>query len=92
MMYEFKFRTGEVSIDHDKCTDCTAYACVKACSLYGSGILTVQAGRPVLAVAADEARRLCVECLACEHDCLLDGRKALTIVLPIWGLDEWRRT
>lgn len=89
-MYEFEFRTGKVSFDHDKCTDCTTYACVKACSLYGSGILRVQEGKPVLAAAADEAKRLCIECLACEHDCHFQGQKAIIIVLPIPGLDDLR--
>ena len=90
-MYEFEFRTGKVSIDHGKCTNCTTYACVKACSLYGTGILRVKEGKPVLAIASDEAKRLCIECLACEHDCLFEGQKAITIVLPIPGLDEVRR-
>lgn len=90
-MYKFEFRTGKVSIDHGKCTNCTTYACVKACSLYGSGILRVEEGKPVLAIGADEAKRLCIECLACEHDCLFEGQKAITIVLPIPGLDELRR-
>lgn len=89
-MYEFEFRTGKVCIDHGKCTNCTTYACVKACSLYGSGILRVQERKPVLAIGADEAKRLCIECLACEYDCLFEGQKAITIVLPIPGLDELR--
>jgi hypothetical protein len=90
-MYEFEFRTGKVSIDHGKCTNCATYACVKACSLYGSGILRVQQGKPLLAIEVDEAKRLCMECLACEHDCLFEGQKAITIVLPILGLDALRR-
>lgn len=90
MIYEFEFRTGRVSIDHSECARCTTYACVKACSLYGSGILRVQGGRPMLGIPSHEAKRLCIECLACEHDCLHKGRKAVTITLPIPGLDEYR--
>lgn len=91
-MYEFEFRTGKISIAHDDCTDCTTQGCINACNLYGSGILKLQEGKPVLAVRADEAKRLCTECLACEQECLLRGQKALTIVLPILGLDEYRRS
>jgi len=89
-MYEFEFRTGKVSVDHGRCVNCTTYACVKACSLCGSGILRIKEGKLVLAVGSDEAIRLCIECLACEYDCLFEGQKAITIVLPIPGLDELR--
>ena len=89
-MYEFEFRTGKVSIDHSKCTHCTTHACAKACSLYGTGILRIQEGRPLLGIGVDEAKRLCIECLACEHYCLSEGQEAITIALPIAGLDELR--
>ena len=81
-MYEFEFRTGKVSIDYGKCDGCTSFACVKACSLYGRNILRVQGGKPVLSVSHEEARRLCIECLACEQECYSKGQQALTIVLP----------
>ena len=90
-MYTFEFRTGQVSIDHAKCDGCTTFACARACSLYGSGILRIEKGRPVLAVSPGEAKRRCTECLACEISCHFHGRQAITISLPIAGLEEHRR-
>lgn len=87
-LYEFEFRTGRALIDHTKCGGCTSYACVKACSLYGRRILRLQGGKPVLSVPRDEAKRLCIECLACEWDCLSKGKGAITLVLPIQGLED----
>jgi len=91
-MYTFEFRTGKVSIDHAKCGGCTSFACVEACSLYGSGILTIENGKPVLAISPQEAKRRCTECLACEIGCYLHGQQAITISLPLAGLEEFRRT
>ncbi len=90
-MYEFEFRTGWISIDRGKCPGCTTHACVTACSLYGSGILKVWEGKPQLAIGAEEAKRLCIECLACEFECFFEGQNAITIHLPLPGLDELRR-
>jgi dissimilatory sulfite reductase (desulfoviridin) alpha/beta subunit len=84
-MYEFEFRTGKVTIDHEKCKDCKSYACVKACSLYGRAILRIRDGRPVLSVSPEEAKRLCIECLACELQCELKGKKGLKLNLPMPG-------
>ena len=89
-MYTFEFRTGRVSIDHAKCDGCTSFACAKACNLYGSGILRIDNGRPVLAIPPEEAKRRCTECLACEVGCHLRGRQAITIILPIAGLKEFK--
>jgi len=90
-MYAFEFRTGRVSIDSAKCAGCPTFACVKACSLYGSGILRVEGGRPALSIPLEETRRRCLECLACEVGCWLQGRQAVTISLPMAGLEEYRR-
>jgi hypothetical protein len=91
LVYEFEFRTGKISINRGKCTGCTTHACVKACGLYGSGILKIWEGRPQLTIGAEETKRLCTECLACEFDCFFEGEKAISIHLPIPGLDELRR-
>lgn len=88
-LYEFEFRTGKVIIDHAKCEGCDSYACVKACSLYGRAVLSVRGGKPVLAVEPEEAKRLCIECLACEEACRLEGKGALRIALPLPGLEEY---
>jgi len=82
-MYEFEFRTGKVSIDYEKCKDCKSYACVKACSLYGRAILRIRDGKPVLSVNPEEAKRLCIECLACELQCEFKGKKGLKLDLPM---------
>lgn len=89
-MYEFEFRTGRLIIDRSKCEGCTSYACVKACSLYGRGILSVRGGKPALAIDPGEATRLCIECLACEEHCRLEGKGAIRIELPMPGLEEYR--
>lgn len=90
-MYEFEFRTGKVVIDRSKCEGCSTYACVKACSLYGRGVLSVRGGKPALAIERSETARLCIECLACEQDCWLEGKGAIRITLPIPGLEEYRK-
>ena len=41
-------------------------------------------------VSPEEAGRVCVECLACEIECALRGRGAITIELPIPGLEEYK--
>ena len=38
---EFESRTGKVVIDDHKCPDCNVYACVKACSLYGTSLYRI---------------------------------------------------
>jgi hypothetical protein len=79
--YAFRFRTGEIVIDHTKCAKCKTYACVKADSLFGTGVLRIQDRRPVLTTSFDDATRLCSECLACELYCQVHGNKALRIKL-----------
>ena len=90
MLFELPFRTGKVVIDYDKCLDCESYACVKACSLFGGNLLRVEDGRPVLIPTAEEAKRRCIEDLACELYCQTYGNKGLRIVLDMFGLDEYR--
>lgn len=89
MAYEFNERTIRVTIDRSRCGDCRAKACVKACSLYDRGILTVRGGMPALRDGADPQREG-TECLACEEECRLRGFNAITIEAPIPGLDEYR--
>ena len=80
-MYTFRFRTGKVTIDHEKCAKCTNYACIKADSLFGTGVLRIQNGKPVLATSLEDAQRICNECLACEIYCKFYAREALQINL-----------
>ena len=89
-LYRFRFRTGEIVIDHEKCAECNNYACVKGDSLFGRSILRIQGGRPVLTVSPEDAARICNECLTCELYCQAYGNKGLKIVLDMFGLDEYR--
>lgn len=89
--YTFRFRTGEVVIDHEKCAKCSNYACIKADSLFGTGLLRIHNGRPVLASSSSDAMRLCNECLACELYCSSYGNGGLKIKLDMFGLDEYRQ-
>jgi Pyruvate/2-oxoacid:ferredoxin oxidoreductase delta subunit len=89
-VFNFSFRTGEVSIDYSKCARCKNYACIKADSLFGTGLLRLQAGKPVLTTNLEDAKRLCSECLACELYCKAYGNAGLSIKLDMLGLDEYR--
>lgn len=90
MTYCFETRTGQVCFDHAKCDGCDSQACVEACRRVGANILVAEEGLPVLSVARDEARRRDTECLACELACSLRGKQAISILLPIEGLEEFR--
>lgn len=85
------FSGGTIRINLDRCTSCTTKACIAACDHNGrNGILALADGRPQLKVMADEARRgACTECLGCEMDCHLLGQQAVTIQLPMSGLDDY---
>ena len=89
-LYSFPFRTGEITIDYKKCATCKSYACVKADSLFGTGILRIQDRRPVLTTSAEDAKRVCNECLTCELYCKSHGNGGLRIRLDMFGLDEYR--
>jgi hypothetical protein len=88
--YAFRFRTGQISIDREKCMHCDNYACIKADSLFGTSVLRIQRGTPVLATSSEDAKRLCNECLTCELYCHSYGNKGLSIGLDMFGLDEYK--
>jgi succinyl-CoA synthetase beta subunit len=83
----FETLTGQVSFDHAVCRTCESKVCVKECA---SQILRLEQGVPMLAVSREEARRRCMECLACEVDCYFLGAGGGRVDLPIPGLDEYR--
>lgn len=90
-MLEFEFTTGKVTIDYSKCiAPKCGFACVKADRFYGRNVLRIENCRPCLAVAPEEAKRLCNECLGCEIHCQFYGNSAVKIELPLFGLDEYR--
>ena len=81
--YRFRFRTGEIVIDHRKCEGCGNYACIKADSLFGTSVLRIRNRKPVLAVDLEDAKRLCNECLTCELYCQTYGSRGLKIQLDM---------
>ncbi len=86
--YTFETVTGgKVILDHAVCATCETKACIEACARQ---ILTLNdEGCPVLNITLEEAKRgRCVECLACEVDCMLYGAGGGYVELPIPGLDD----
>jgi len=88
---EFNFRTGKVTIDYRKCKTCKSYACVKACSLFGTNLYRLEKGKPVLMSSPEETGRRCIEDLTCELYCHSHGNKGLTIDLDMFGLEDYRK-
>ncbi|MFQ5706138.1 MAG: ATP-grasp domain-containing protein [bacterium] len=87
--YSFETLTGKITYDHAVCVDCESKICVESCI---PEILKLEKNVPVLAISADEAKRgKCIECLACEIECIFHGNKGAFIDLPIDGLDEYLR-
>lgn len=90
-MLEFAERTLTVKIDTSKCDTCATKACADACKKYARGVLRIddQGRASVAHHTADEILRLGTECLACELACKTSGNDAITIEIPIKGLDEY---
>jgi hypothetical protein len=90
-MLEFAERTITVSIDTAACAACETKACVLACETYSRGILRLNGGLPsVEHLTPSEVIRKGTECLACEYECRARGKGALSIEIPIEGLDGYR--
>jgi ferredoxin len=88
---EFAERTSTVRIDTTACGACVSKACVAACETYSRGILRLNDGLPsVEHLTPSEVVRKGTECLACEYACRVHGRGALSIEIPIEGLDAYR--
>jgi len=84
--YSFETITGgTVTFDHAVCATCESKVCVKECARQ---ILSLDdEGLPELNITPEEAKKgRCVECLACEVDCLLYGAGGGHVELPIAGL------
>jgi len=88
---EFNERTIRIVIDEEKCLDCTSHVCVEACKTYSRGILVFKDGKPAVEGSAEELARKGTECLACEYECWFRGNSAISIEVPIQGLEEYRR-
>lgn len=78
------FSGGSISIDRVLCRDCKTQACVRRCvSSTLEPVLVIRNGAPELARQDIKPESgWCVECLACELDCGLEGRNAIWIELP----------
>ncbi len=88
-LYQFETVTGgTITFDHAYCAVCDSKICVKECARQ---ILSLNdEGLPVLNITKEEAQKgRCIECLACEIDCLFQGLAGGRIDLPIPGLDEY---
>ncbi|HIE38338.1 MAG TPA: succinyl-CoA synthetase subunit beta [Anaerolineae bacterium] len=86
--YTFETVTGgTVTFDHAVCSGCESKVCVEECARQ---ILSLnEEGLPVLNITPEEAKKgRCVECLACEVECLFHGAGGGYVHLPIPGLDE----
>jgi len=86
--YSFETVTGgTVTFDHALCAVCENKVCVTECARQ---ILSLNdEGLPVLNISREEAKKgRCVECLACEVECLFQGAGGGYVHLPIPGLDE----
>ncbi|MGD9099267.1 MAG: acetate--CoA ligase family protein [Anaerolineae bacterium] len=88
--YRFETVTGgTVTLDHALCAACENKVCVTECA---RGILALNdEGLPVLNITPEEAKKgRCVECLACEVECLFQGAGGGYVHLPIPGLEEFQ--
>ena len=88
---EFEERTIKVIIDEEKCEGCQTKACIDACKKFARGILVLVDGKPGVTADAEELKRKGTECLACEFACMTKGNGAITIEIPMEGLDEYRK-
>jgi hypothetical protein len=86
---------GGVTIDLDTCLTCETKACIPTCAQYGLGSALVAGsdGLPALGMEPERAAKGgCIECLACDLACQLDGRGALTFTLPTPEVDAYLDT
>jgi succinyl-CoA synthetase beta subunit len=86
----YKFGTvtgGLVTFDHALCRDCESKVCIDQCV---PEILELKDDVPILSITMEEAKKGgCIECLACEIECLYGGNLGAFIDLPIPGLDGY---
>lgn len=83
---------GSATIDLERCVACPTKACLAACEQPGLGSALVAGadGLPALGMDAERAAKGgCIECLACDLACQLDGLGALTFSLPTPELDAY---
>ena len=78
------FSGGTLTINHQACLVCSSHACVKHCvSSTLDPVLKIEGGIPVLArTDMHPESGWCIECFACELDCELYGKDAITVQFP----------
>lgn len=81
--------TGRIHVDHALCESCQNQVCVPACK---PDILKIENRHMVLSISpADAKKGKCIECLACEQECMFQSKGAIWIELPVSGLEEHRK-
>lgn len=96
----FETKCMKVKIDYSRCEAARSksanpgcgFACVKADRMYDRGVLRIEGNRPVLAVPAEDVKKVSNESLSWEYACNQTGNGAIEIVIPFPGLDEYRKT
>jgi hypothetical protein len=93
-LLEFKLRSGgKIIINLDQCNKCDTKACIDICKIQEGPLVLDDQQVPSLRWPLSEVERGgCVECLGCELNCNLYGLHAVTIQLPIEGLDQYIKT
>jgi NAD-dependent dihydropyrimidine dehydrogenase PreA subunit len=86
MKLRFETFAGEIRVNLDQCKKCKTHACVSACPV---NVLKLdERGFPALSKEPSEVKKGgCIECLACEQECLSKGSHALEILLPLLGYE-----
>jgi len=79
---------GVIIINLDQCGSCPTKACAGSCP---ENLIKIEGELPVFSKPADQVKRLCMDCLACELECSLHGRGALRIVYRMPQLDKYLR-
>ena len=88
------FSGGKVTFDLNVCADCETKACVEACNAPNLAcVLGLEDGVPALRVSAEQAAKgACIECLACELACDLNGIGGIDFSLPMPELEAHLET
>lgn len=80
-MTKIEIMTGRIIIDPDKCRNCSDAPCIEACL---NQILKRHDSEVIPAQPAEIIKKgFCIECLACELICHLQGEQGMTIELPL---------
>lgn len=96
---EFETKCTKVKINYARCEPARSgmaeptcgFACVKADRMYDRNILRIEGNRPVLALPAEDVKKVSNESLSWEYACNITGNSAIEIMIPFPGLDEYRK-